>query len=256
MGWMMGSMAARELEYVRVRDVVPATRNPKEHDLPRLVDLIRRFGFVESVVRDGRTGRLVAGHGRLEALEVMERRDQSPPDGITVDQDGAWLVPVTVGWASRSDDDAEALGVALNAVPALGGWNSATLAETLRDINAVDPDLRRLIGYEDAELDDLLAGLQEDGGGWDDDPAEQAAPRTGGADPTDRNQRRSTSLAELADGYDDQASRIMVLSWEGPRYVWAVQQLRELGEQRGLDSNADVVLALIADAVGQAPPDA
>ncbi|WP_256789033.1 hypothetical protein [Frankia sp. AvcI1] len=165
-------MAAREVQYVRVRDVVPAIRNAKNHDLLRISGLIRRFGFVESVVRDGRTGRLVAGHGRLEALLTMEQDGQSPPDGIAVDEDSAWLLPVSVGWASRSDGDAEALGAALNRAPELGGWDHTQLASILAEIDDADPDLRALIGWDDRQLTNLLTLLDPDN--WD--PPAPAAP--------------------------------------------------------------------------------
>jgi hypothetical protein len=60
----------RRLEYVPLDDLQPAARNPKRHDLPAIGRSIDTFGYVEPVVLDERTGRLVAGHGRVEQLRA------------------------------------------------------------------------------------------------------------------------------------------------------------------------------------------
>src|SRR4051812_7130293 len=97
---------ARWTEYVPLPEVATAVRNPKSHDTPAVMASIARFGFLDPVIEDGRTGRLIAGHGRLEALVSMAGAAQEPPSGIEVAEDGTWQVPVTRGWASRSDEDA------------------------------------------------------------------------------------------------------------------------------------------------------
>ena len=79
------SDAPRRIEYVPLADVIPAPRNPRAHSsLPLVRASIDRFGFVDGAVHDGRTGRIVAGHGRLEALTAMEAAGEHPPDGVIV----------------------------------------------------------------------------------------------------------------------------------------------------------------------------
>lgn len=148
----------RRIEYVALGDVVPAEVNPKSHDLDGIVASIKRNGFVESLVHDGRTGRLIAGHGRLEALaRIMADPDAEPPEGVLV-ENGAWMVPVTYGWSSATDDDAAALLVAVNRLTATGGWIENELAEVLSSLASTEQGLTGT-GYADDDLTALLDSL-------------------------------------------------------------------------------------------------
>src|SRR5690242_19701492 len=102
---------ARWLELIPLDELQrrPALRNPRKHDAAGLRASISRHGFVENPVIDERTGRLVVGHGRLTDLAKRFDAGEDIPDGIEVDDEGVWLVPVQRGWSSRSDADAEAM---------------------------------------------------------------------------------------------------------------------------------------------------
>jgi len=56
------------VEFVRLSEVVGADRNAKLHSTGDLKASIRRFGFVAPLLRNALNGKLVAGHGRTEAL--------------------------------------------------------------------------------------------------------------------------------------------------------------------------------------------
>jgi hypothetical protein len=145
----------RRVEMVPLSDLRRATRNPKAHSLPDIARSIGRFGVVDLPVVDERTGRLVAGHGRLEALEAAKAAGEQPPDGIEA-RDGAWLVPVVRGWSSRSDADAEAAGVALNHLTELGGWDTDAQVEMFLDHRDDDSWLVGT-GYTSLDVNELLA---------------------------------------------------------------------------------------------------
>ena len=80
-------VAPRRIEYVRLSDVPPATRNPKGHHQPSLQASIAAHGFADAVILDERTQRLVAGHGRTEALIGMRANGDPLPDGIALELD-------------------------------------------------------------------------------------------------------------------------------------------------------------------------
>lgn len=153
-------MAERGIEYRRVRDLVGNPRNPKAHDLELIDASVGRFGYVEPIVVDGRTGKIISGHGRMETLSAMELRGDDPPDGVMVEEMGGWAVPVVVGWASRSDREAEAALVALNRAGEVGGWEDAALVELLSDLAAIEDGLVG-VGYDEADIATLLASLEE-----------------------------------------------------------------------------------------------
>lgn len=149
-------MAERFIEYMRLELLQRATRNPKDHDRPAISASLKRFGYVEAITLDERTGQLVAGHGRLDELELAASEAEDPPEGITVDGDGHWLVPVQRGWSSADDAEAEAYLLASNLVGE-GLWHRQALADVLTDLQA-GPGLEG-IGYDSTQLDALLASL-------------------------------------------------------------------------------------------------
>ncbi|MFI6922508.1 hypothetical protein ACIBIZ_21385 [Nonomuraea spiralis] len=69
-------------------------------------------------------------------------RSTASPEGILIDDDGTWLVPIVRGWSSRSDADAEAYLIANNRSSEKGGWEERMLAEVLADVRDADEDVR------------------------------------------------------------------------------------------------------------------
>lgn len=150
----------RYVDYLRLDTVQLAPRNPKGHHAASINRSIDHFGFAELPLLDERTGRLVAGHGRHEQLVAMHADGGDAPDGVKVDPDGAWLMPIIRGWASRSDSDAEAYLIASNQITTKGGWEDRGLAEILEDLQ--DAQLLELTGFDDDDLERLLAGIADE----------------------------------------------------------------------------------------------
>src|SRR6478735_2158535 len=122
--------APRRIEYIPIDEVNTADRNPRSHlTLTKVKGSIRRYGFVESAVHDGRTDKIIAGHGRQLALLEMSEAGEDVPDGIVVLEDGRWAMPIQYGWASEDDAAAETLLVNLNRLAEKGGWETGGLAE-------------------------------------------------------------------------------------------------------------------------------
>ncbi|MEQ7008419.1 hypothetical protein ABN028_19795 [Actinopolymorpha sp. B17G11] len=167
----------RRLAYVPLGAVRPAARNPKQHNRAGILASIERFALGEVPLVDDRTGRLVAGHGRIEALVTMREEGQRPPEGVVVDDDGEWLVPVIRGWSSRTDTDAEAYTVASNHLSESGGWYQRGLAELVEDIATEDPGLLDAIGFTADDIDQLLRRTDTDpDGGTPQAPGQDAPP--------------------------------------------------------------------------------
>jgi hypothetical protein len=150
------SFFPRRLEYVPLSQVPPAVRNPKKHDLPALVASFEEHGFADNLILDERTQRLVAGHGRTEALVWMKEQGLPMPAGLVPDDSGEWCVPMLRGWASKSDAHAEAFIILHNKLVEAGGWDSPMLAEMLHDVHAFDPDLFEGIGMTADDMDGLF----------------------------------------------------------------------------------------------------
>lgn len=153
--------------HIALDEVPEADRNPKEHDGAGINRSISRYGMAELPLMDDRTGRLIAGHGRLHQLQQMHADGQEPPSGIEIDDQGRWLMPVIRGWASRSDAEAEAYLIASNRLTERGGWDTFQLTEML--VELADQQLLDLTGYDQGELDAMEALLRDPDSGGDDE---------------------------------------------------------------------------------------
>jgi hypothetical protein len=159
----MTEKAPRRTEYVRLDHLTPDPANPKAHAMGTIDNSISRFGLIDQIVRDDRTGHIISGHGRHDTLTTMRDRGDSPPEGIRVDADGHWLVPVVVGWASRTDAEAHAALIALNRTTELGGWVDDSLISLLDELSDGGNDEAGLhgVGFDLDELEDLRGRLLE-----------------------------------------------------------------------------------------------
>lgn len=145
----------RAIELVRLEDIQPDPRNPRHHDLDEIQTSVTRFGVVDLITVDNRTGRIVSGHGRHRALTELRKRGGEPPEGVQVDADGSWLVPVSVGWSSRDDSEAVAALISMNRTTELAEWVDDELLELLEDLG----DLAG-VGYDESDLDALRLELE------------------------------------------------------------------------------------------------
>ena len=99
---------------------------------------LKRFGFVQPVIINKRTDRVVGGHQRIKA--AIDLGMTSVPT-VTLDLD---------------DHDEKALNLALNRVG--GDWDDRLLTKMLADLGSEGWDLADL-GFDDGELDRLLNTL-------------------------------------------------------------------------------------------------
>lgn len=211
--------------YEPLHDLVGADRNPKRHDEPALRSSVDRFGFVEPIVVDGRTGKLVAGHGRVAELRRRHAAGEAPPEGVAAD----WTVPVVHGWSSNSDAEAEAYLVASNRLSERGGWDPDLLASLLAGL---DDELAVVTGWEPDELDDLLAAMSE------------LAVLPGAT--------RSETPSEDRARYEGSGVRAIILTYPAGDFAEVVAQFAAARKILGVPANSDVVLRLLADATALA----
>lgn len=154
--------APRRLEYMPLTDLVDRLDpdNVKGHDDAGIDESLDRFGYTEPVMLDERTGKLVAGHGRIQRLNAMasdhSTDPERPPEGVLAVDDGTWQVPVVRGWASKDDNEARAYMITANRLTEKGGWTDdlATVLDELAQTPAGLPP-----GFTTDDVDALLAEL-------------------------------------------------------------------------------------------------
>lgn len=230
----------RQIEYRRLSDVLPADRNPKEHDDAAIQASIERHGFTEPVFEDGRTGKLVAGHGRLENLVLMRDAGHHMPEGIVADDDGEWMLPVVIGWSSADDEEAEDYVSVSNRLVELGGWDAQLLAEMYAD---PDRDLDGT-GWTRESIDDLVASIDGEvvlpDEGTDADFADLPPARKGAPPPP----RTAQGMREL------------VLVFQVPQHAEATEYITRLRRLWNEQVTPLVILRALRDAAERAEAEA
>jgi DNA modification methylase len=134
------------VEYLPLRSLQRAKRNPKKHEVDTLLASMQRFGFINPMILDERTGRLVCGHGRLESLLKAKSEGREPPDHIRLEK-GDWCVPVYRGIAFADDREAQAFLLADNQTTIVGGWDDLELKKIVEELGRDEALLGT--GFED-----------------------------------------------------------------------------------------------------------
>ena len=139
-------MSDRQLavEYRPLDSLVPYARNARTHSEAQVAEIagsIREFGFTNPVLI-AEDGTLIAGHGRVLAARLL----------------GMDTVP-TITLTGLSDSQRRALVLADNRIALNAGWDEALLSLELTDLKEAGLDLG-ILGFEDGELDRLLAGTE------------------------------------------------------------------------------------------------
>ena len=136
------------IEKKNTADLLPADYNPRKDLKPgdaeyeKLKRSIEQFGYVEPVIWNKTTGRVVGGHQRLKVLIDM---GMAEVDCVVVE---------------LSEEKEKALNVALNKIS--GDWDKDKLALLIADLQGADFDVS-LTGFEPAEIDALFKDTIKDG---------------------------------------------------------------------------------------------
>lgn len=212
-------MSRVTIEYTPLDEIQKWPRNPKQHDLEQIKASLRRHGYIDPIVRDSGSGRIVAGHGRSEALTQMHAAEEKAPDRVEVMGDGRWAVPVLGGIAFKDDHEAEAFLVASNRLVELGGWNDDMLSDILADLRSTQDGLIG-VGFSDREISSLLSTTNPE--------------KLTGKRPEDK-------LENFLVGEIKQ----MVFYFEDAEYTSALESIEEIMEQHGLETHTDAFIYLL-----------
>lgn len=146
----LGITVPKELHHKPLSWFKPYARNARTHSetqIEEIMQSMRVFGWTNPVIAKG-DGTIIAGHGRLEAATRLEI-----PKGPVIIID------------HLDDDQVRALVLADNKIALNAGWDEDMLIEELHAISqaAEDADWDATItGFDDIELEDMLAGLDDE----------------------------------------------------------------------------------------------
>ena len=222
---MTTETAPRRTEYIPLDHLLEDPANPKSHSVETIDASLERFGVIDQIARDDRTGYIISGHGRKKSLVARRDRGDAPPEGVRVDAGGHWLVPVIVGWASKDDAEARAALIALNRTTELGGWVDESLLDLLDNLGDYTG-----VGFSENDTDDLRARLEE--------LADTPAPKV--------TKKDDVPTKKDSDTYAAEGRRLVILDYAVSEYPVIQARLKALRERYGVDNNAGAVQIWLA----------
>jgi len=135
------------IEKMKTEQLIPADYNPRKDLKPgdaeyeKLKRSLEQFGYVEPVIWNKTTGRVVGGHQRLKVLIDM---GMTEVECVVIEMDA---------------EKEKALNVALNKIS--GEWDTDKLALLISDLQGADFDVS-LTGFEQAEINALFKDTLKD----------------------------------------------------------------------------------------------
>ncbi len=132
-----------EIRRVSIDSLTLDPANARAHgdaNIMSIVGSLKRFGQAEPLVVHKPTGRVIGGNGRLVAMQKL-----------------GWT-ECDVVELEINDLDATALGIALNRTAELAEWDNPALARLLEQLREEDALVG--VGFDDADIDELLNELE------------------------------------------------------------------------------------------------
>lgn len=196
--------------------------NAKRHDLPEIVASLEANGQYKPIIAQRSTGHVLVGNGTLDAAIEL-----------------GWS-HIAVQYVDVDDDRARRINLVDNRLGELGGMDEEALLILLGAQAATVEGLRGS-GFDNDYLADLEVLLRERGTG----------------DAGDGPGMRSTPpIGDYAGRYAGATVRLLMCDYPNDLYVWLIDGLDKLRASADLDSNAAMIVRLVADATGTEPPDA
>jgi len=191
--------------------------NPRKGNIAQLVESLKHNGQYKPIVIQKSTRKIRAGNHLWKAEKQLE---WETIDVVELDVD---------------DAQAKKIVVADNRLADMGAYDEKALLDLLGEIDLAGT------GYEPADIDDLLAFLEE-----------QQAPewKIANAEAIHENVQLRPSMAERADRYAERT----ICEYPNAQYVWVIDRLTELREKFSADSNAEAILKVISEYTGQEIP--
>lgn len=208
-------------------ELKPHPNNPRRSDVDAIAESLRTNGQYRPIVTTA-DGTILAGTHTFHGA-------------------------VKEGWKSLScvvldvdpgSEAAKRIMLADNRLADLGGYDDGALADLLSQLDSASGLAGT--GYDEDDLADLLAELEE---------VAPTEPYVSDAAPAGITTR--ASFADDEEKYADRATRLIVLPLGKERYAWLAGALGRIADEHLGDSdltNAEVVVALAAEKLGEEPP--
>ena len=149
--------AAENVPLDRIHEWPRNPHKPSTQDVRDVARSIKRFGFGAPIVARQENGELIAGHSRYLAAKRLK------------------LTTVPVRFMDLSEQEAHVHALADNKIPSnrKRDWTDESIAAILEEAEAAGVDVEAGTGFDEDEIDALLAEATGEGGGGDEEESGQ-----------------------------------------------------------------------------------
>lgn len=210
---------------IPLADLIPYDRNPRKGDVEQIRLSLEHFGQFKTIVvnkgtHTGVPNQVLAGnHTVFAARELGWEELQCTLVDVDADT-AARIVLADNRSADRAEYDEDVLLELLQSLPTLEGT-----------------------GYEAEDVSDLLAQMEEEAAALT-AKQEREIPLA----PHEKNGKPAFPDREV---WEESARRLVVLDFPRDQYVWVQEAFEQVGDQLGTESNADTVVALLKEKLGE-----
>lgn len=212
-----------EIVKAKITDLKEFKGNPRKGNVKALAESLEANGQYRPIIVQAGTNQILAGNHLWKAAQTL---GHTHIDAVYLEVD---------------DIQAKKIVAADNRLADLGEYDEKLLFDLLDDIDLSGT------GYEPADIDDLLASLDE-----------QSVPptwQTGINENTHQeNVQQRPTLADRASHYAERTIRLLMCEYPNHQYVWIQERLVELREKYKIDNNAEAILKAVEEITGQECP--
>jgi len=224
-----------DVQQTPLTQLKPYSKNPRKGNVELIADSLKTFGQYKPITVNKRTNEILAGNHTFQAAQSLGWKD------------------ISVAYVDVDDDTAARIVAIDNRASDLGTYDDELLLELLSELD----DLTHT-GYDENFLDDLLANIEEAEVPQITMTATSASDRNpldgSYSQPLSQGVNSIPSLSELANRYENKATRMVVLDYENETYVWVVGKLTELRKQVSAESNSDAIRILLEAHFNESAP--
>jgi|SanBayMetagenome_1026888.scaffolds.fasta_scaffold00600_6 hypothetical protein len=220
-----------KIEKVALTELKQYRNNPRKGNVSLIADSLEAYGQYKPITVNANTKEILAGNHTYQAARSL---GWSEIDVVFVDVDETTAAKI-VAIDNRSSD--------------MGEYDKKVLADLLDSINDLSGT-----GYTTDEFDDLLAEIQELELPQLSAETRTYMPELEVGETGQNNTRFTTSLADYAERYAQKATRMLMCDYQNDTYVWLIEKLGQYRTTTGINNNADAIIRLIEDALGEKCP--
>jgi len=224
----MGNM---EVINTDIDSLLPFPNNPRRGNVNKLKESLETNGQYKPIVIQASTRYILAGNHLWQAAKEL-----------------GWQT-INIVEVDVNNNQAKKIVATDNRLGELGTYDEQELLDLLQDISLEGT------GYDTADIDDLLALLEEQ----EIRPAFEAEAVMvdgvgGGAQLSQENVQRRPTLSDRAAHYAERTVRLLMCEYPNNHYIWIQDRLSELRIKYNVDSNGEAIMRAVAEATGTEAP--